>query len=279
MFEDFNRFSRVTGPRASGGTPTPVGNPNTVPENGGFQTDGGATAVAGHASSFNKSNYVTVATAAADWAGFTLWLWSTSNGRFLVDVRIDGTIFAVQNLFYFATTTPVAIPIPVAVGAGQTIEVRHQCTSGNITLNACVVGDLAASTEYPGFSAGESIIAASTGDNRPSATDIPTSSSGPTWTQINAATSRAYGAVLFTVAANATNPATGQDVTPLLGVGAASSEVELGRYMTWAFATSGGLILQYRLLRRSIASGARVAAGVLATTTGDNFRFNVNGFY
>ncbi len=256
-------------------------NPDMAFERLGFSADGSMTSVINSGGANVKSSYSTIGTTTNAWCGFRLYILGDNANRALIDISIDnGTSVAIPDIPVFGPLYGYMLEFPLAVPSGRVIKIRQQCSSTTRNFPMAVRGILADPSLAPGFASAEAIIAADTTNTRPSTVDVAFSSSGPTWTQLNAATSREYGAVHMAFQSNGTTPATGNDIVPVVALGAAAAEAEYDRINGYAAANSALIALTHGLTRKKIPSGSRVAGGCLATTPGsDAGRFGLIGFY
>lgn len=258
------------------------GNPDISYEALGYTSGTGVmTSVASGSPANTKGSYVTIGTTTNAWCEFELQIWYNNNAFFTMDLRIGGVVLLPDLWVGGGQWFGCNYRVPLRVPAGTLIEARCQATTATNPLNIGLVGTIAHTSLPPGFAAGERINPAN-GTNFPNATNIPFSSSGPTWTQLAATTPRAYGAVLAGASYNGTNPGTLQNIKPVIGVdpAAGGSYVEYGFWNTHAQNSSAGINWNNRLFEQDIPAGASVAGAVRANTPGtDNARFWMIGFY
>lgn len=266
---------------ASGGGTT-IQNPDITYEQVGFGS-GDGTVITG-TSVNTKGSYVQLtASTSNNWSGFYLSVASSSSGtaRFLMDISLDGgSTIAVPNLFIQpgailgGQTGPIYIPLNVASGAN--IQIRTQTGTTNASFRAAIIGAITNSQSRPCFSTCTALTSADTATTLPGTIDIPLDN---TWEEVVASTSTTYGAIQAFYGA-AVNPGTAQTVGVALGVGAASSEVELIRTIIGLNSSSpplrggGGPLVEH-----SIPSGSRLSARCYGPTpASDNIRAQLFGF-
>jgi hypothetical protein len=267
-----------------------IANQDTDYELIGFGSGAGTNINSG-GTNHSKGSYVQLAAGGTagvtvnDVAGLYLYIFVSSSGgvRFLVDISINGGSSALVTDLYAqpGTNTPgagVPIYLPLNIPAGSDVQIRTQASTNNTTCNFAIIGVKRSAQSRPCFGNCEHIIAPDTTNTRPSGTNVPLSNA---WTQLNASTSRSYGALLGVMGDNGTNPATAQPISGAIGVGASSAEVEIGRWMATQLTTAPNLVRGYSpLFEKAVASGSRISARAYGATAGsDNLRFQVLGFY
>jgi hypothetical protein len=266
----------------AGGATQPL-NPDIGYERLGYGTDGSMTTITASGSANTLGSYTTVGATATAWCGLYLDLGKGSNAsnRYLVYVRINGTTILIQDIPYIpgaAGSGVNRLELPLQVPSGATVEVAIRSNTGSATLQVAVSGIPASTSLAPGYTSAVSITTPDTSTSRPSTIDVPLGSTA-SYTQLNASTSEAYGAILVCIEDNGTNPATAQQCTLLVATGAAASEVPIGA-VAFTDTTAAPIIAHaYRTLKKAVASGTRMSAAALATTPGtDKVRVSLHGF-
>jgi hypothetical protein len=268
----------------SSGSSTPV-NVNASYEDLGYGTDGSLTLVTGGAVHV-KGTYVTLGTTANAWAGFELEIGDPSNAgnRHLIDIKIGGVAVVngtsgISNIYAQPAVSSGRLRFPMAIAAGQTIEASIQSSTASGTLRLAATGRIANANTPPMFTTCTTLTTMDTAATRAAAGNITLASTLGTWTQLVASTGSTYGALLAVFGDNGTTPATAQQITAVIGTGAAPSEVALGR-VAGHTATSSFLVSRMaRLFETNIGSGTRIVAAALATTPGtDAIRAGLYGF-
>lgn len=266
---------------AMGGGSSQPGNPDQSFENLGFSASGAPTALT-TGSANTKSSYVVIGTTSNAWCGF--WINLDNNAaRWLIDISIDGGSTVAIPDIPLHNNSAVATNrffMPLSVPAGSDVRFRAQSSTGSLVMLLGLQGVIANAALPPGFSSAEAIIAADTANTYASATNVAFSSSGPTWTELNAATSRDYGALFAMAMYNGTNQTTNQRISPCIGVGGSGSETEIGRWIGWTQNSASGIGNCMATIPTEIASGSRVSAGILAgTPSTNNGRIGLIGFH
>lgn len=260
---------------------SPPPNPDDSYEGIGFGTDGSMTIITAAAGAHAKGSYATIGTTANAWAGFWLEI-GDSNGstrRYLVDVRAGGATVIVPDLFIVPTITGSGRAwLPIAVAAGTLIEARCQCDTGSSTIRLAASGRIRSSNSPPCFSSAVSITTVDNAGTTVGLTSVPLQSSLGTYTELVTSTAATYGALMATVDRSGT-PATSQEATTIIAVGAAASEVPIGRISAHINTSAPFVIRANRTFEKSVLLGSRLSAATLAATPGsDNMRVQLHGF-
>lgn len=260
-------------PGTGGGSPVNLDN---TYESLGFTTSFVGTAcTSGNGS---KGTAVTMGTTSAAWSGFWLYVaWaSTSNARYLIDISFDGgSTYAIQNYYVEPNSTgaPVAAYwFPMNVANAADMRVRAQSTAAT-TFRAWVQGALTNANSAPMFNTFTALNADTT-NTRPSGGDITmVNNASTTFTTILDPTVATYGALMAVLGGPSTGAVTTAQMVMLnIGVGAAASEVVIGRLAAGAQnASAASFRAQPGLtIFKTIASGVRLSVQVKSNTQGAN---------
>lgn len=260
---------------ASGGG-SPVNLDNTYESLGFTTTFVGTACTSGNGSKGTTS--ATLGTTSAAYSGFWLYVaWaSTSNSRYLMDVSFDGgSTWAIQNFYVEPSTSGTSVApywFPMNVPVSSDIRIRSQST-GATTFRAWVQGALTNANSAPMFNTFTALNADTT-NTRPSGGDITmVNNASTTFTTILDPTVATYGALMAVIGAPSTGAVTTlQTVMLNIGVGAAASEVVIGRLAAGAQNASAASFRAQPgvTLLKTIASGARLSAQVKSNTQGAN---------
>lgn len=244
---------------AGGGT---VSNPSLTYEPIG-ESSGVLTMVTAGGTANTKGTAQTLGTTVSAWSGFTLIVHtsSSSSARFLIDVDTNGDgAYEVQNLFAQPGTATnngaISFSLPLTVAAGSVVKVRAQSSGVSLTLQAMIVGEVASSSVYPGFTT-YTDLGADTTNTRPSTIDVPLNN---TWVQYVASTAANYSAFIVMAGDNGTAPDASLGVVASLGVGAAASEVSIYKF-AFTVTTTGPLAPRAvsRVIWAPVVAGQRLA--------------------
>ncbi|HEY9219554.1 MAG TPA: hypothetical protein VIO94_16015 [Phenylobacterium sp.] len=245
----------------------------------GFGTNGDGTLVTADAAGNAKGSFVSLGTAAADWAGFFLWVGTSTSSatKYLVDVRAGLSTVIAPNLYVHTGSTtawrPIYIPLNVTSATELFAAIQANSTGGQ-SLRFGIIGVRRNSQSPPLFSSMVA-LSADTANTRASTIDVPLTD---VWTQQIASTSAAYAALMVMTGMGASNPATAQSASVSLGTGGSGSEAAFYQYPVVANTTDPRLPGGFSgLIERAIPAGTRLSAKIKAATTGDNFRVGLYG--
>ncbi|WP_028970155.1 hypothetical protein [Sphingomonas sp. URHD0057] len=260
----------------AGGATQPL-NPPITYEPLGYGATGTLISVPGAGANV-KGAYTAIGATSSAWCGFELDINSpnSASNRYLLDIRIGGATVILPNLFVQGGSQRIYLPLQVP--SGTLIEARVQCPTTSASLKIAISGHVASASLPPGFAAAVDIGGADTTNTLASTVDVAAASS-QVWTQLLAATSEAYGALLMSGSYNGTVPATAQTATMAVATGAAAAEVQIGKMGVITAVSNPTLSRAARLLELAIPSGTRLSGAFQAAAPGtDNFRFGLHGF-
>lgn len=249
----------------------------------GFGAASAGTTVTAHASANTKGAYASIGTTVNNWAGFWVLISGAVNAtnRFLVSLSTNGgssdlcpNLFAQPGQGTSGGVVAYYIPIPVASGAG--LHAACQSGTGSAVCSVSILGVLAGAASRPGFTT-MTALNVDTANTRPSTVDVPLTDS---WVQLVPSTAAAYGSIIMTAGGNGTTLGTSQNGSVALGVGAASSEVEVFR--RWYYLPGANAPIRFdgaAAYDNSIPSGSRLSVKADAAVEGtDAIRVALYGF-
>lgn len=264
-----------------GGGSSQPSNPDVALESVGLTAYGGTTVTSG--SSNTKGSYASLGTTSNNWSG--VWVcWTTassSSARYLVDIRIGGSTVWIPDLYIAPSSAAVGptgcLYLPLLLASGTAIDARCQSSVGSATLPISVVGVVASSATYPGFTT-MTALNPDTTNTICGAAAIPIDNG---WDEIVASTSTTYGSLLALVGRASTAPGTGAYAALVsVGTGAAASETAIIQGSAWMGSTAPYMVNQALPRRdKSIASGTRLSAKAAASSPGsDGLTVGLYGF-
>lgn len=259
----------------SGGATQPL-NPAITYDPLGYGVNGSLTSLPGAGANV-KGAYTTIGTSGSAWSGFDLDIGSpnSASNRYLLDIRIGGATVILPNVYVQGGGNRLYIPIQV--GSGVLVEGRVQCQTTSASLKVGISGRVATTSLPPGFTTAVD-LGADTANTLAGTINVAAAST-QVWTELIAATSEAYGALLVVGGHNGTLPATAQTATMAVATGAAAAETQIGKLGTATSTSQPALSRAGRLLEVTIPSGTRLSGAFQAATPGtDAFRFGLHGF-
>lgn len=263
-------------------------NPNYTYEPVGYVANDGSGKVITAGSGTAKGGYEELSAATADdWSGFVVnfGVASSSSNRYLVDIAIGAAaseVVILPNVYIQPSTLQgyTSFRVPLQVPAGSRVAVRCSSSQNGGTMKVGITGLVANAANPPGFTTATAIVAADTGNVRPSSISVSATTSATTWTELEDVTAAEYGAFLMIASENATPGTSGQGLRMSLATGAAAAETAIGGGELQSN-TANPLLARaiLPLIETTAAAGVRLSANIQAAVPGtDTYFVGLIGF-